>query len=74
VARLEQELEQLARERVEQEHSLAAPETYRPEARAGLQIALARQAELVRLSATAEAAWIEASAGLEAAMAGNPKS
>jgi hypothetical protein len=41
---------------------------YRPEARAGLQSALARQAELARLSAQAEAAWLEASAGLEAAM------
>src|SRR5712671_1895603 len=73
VARLEQELEQLARERVELERSLAAPETYRSEARAGLQRALARQAELVRLCATAEAAWIEASAGLEAAVGDNPK-
>jgi ATP-binding cassette, subfamily F, member 3 len=69
VVRHEQELERLARERVELEHALAAPEMYRPDARAGLQAALARQAELSRRCAEIEAAWFEASAGLEAAIA-----
>jgi ATP-binding cassette subfamily F protein 3 len=69
VVRHEQELERLARERVELEHALAAPEMYRPDGRAGLQAALARQAELSRRCAEIEAAWLEASAGLEAAIA-----
>ena len=69
VVRHEQELERLAKERLELERVLAAPEIYRPDARAGLQAALARQAELSRLCAETETAWLEASAGLEAAIA-----
>ncbi len=69
VVRHEQELERLARERLELERALAAPEMYRLDARAGLQLALARQAELSRLCAATETAWLEASAGLEAAIA-----
>ena len=69
VARFEAQIAALARERTALESILAAPDIYRLEARAQLQAALARQAELVRLSAAAEAAWLEMSTRLEAEVA-----
>jgi len=41
------------------------PELYQPTGRVRLQAALARQAELARLNAQAEAGWLEASSALE---------
>ena len=67
IQKFEQQLAVLARERVELEARLANPEFYQPEARAELRIALARQAELTRLGDETEAAWLSASAELEAA-------
>jgi ATP-binding cassette subfamily F protein 3 len=65
VQKCEQQLEQLARERGLLEQQLAAPELYLPAARAKLQTALERQAELARLNAQAEADWLAASSALE---------
>ncbi len=67
VQKLEQQLEKLAREAAELELKLAAPTLYLPAARAQLKAALERQAELKRLSAQAETAWLEASSKLEVA-------
>ena len=69
VQREEQKLDKLARERAELERQLAAPELYEPAARARLRALLARQKELQRQSAEAEAAWLEASSQLESAVA-----
>jgi ATP-binding cassette subfamily F protein 3 len=65
VQKYEQQLEQLARERAALEQQLTAPELYQPTGRVRLQAALARQAELARLNAQAEAGWLEASSALE---------
>ncbi|MDE2252270.1 MAG: ATP-binding cassette domain-containing protein [Gammaproteobacteria bacterium] len=65
VQEFEQQLEQLARLRSGLEQQLTDPELYQPDGKARLQAALARQAELARLSAEAEAGWLEASNALE---------
>jgi ATP-binding cassette subfamily F protein 3 len=65
VQKYEQQLEQLARERAALEQQLTAPDLYQPAGRAQLQAALARQSELARLNAQAEAGWLEASSALE---------
>jgi len=67
VSRHEADLAVIARERVELEARLADPELYRPEARSELQSALSEQARLARLVRDTEAAWLAASAELEAA-------
>jgi len=65
VQKYEQQLEQLARERAALEQQLTAPDLYQPAGRVRLQAALARQTELARLNAQAEAGWLEASSALE---------
>jgi ATP-binding cassette subfamily F protein 3 len=65
VQKYEQQIEQLARERAALEQQLTEPELYQPAGRVQLQVALARQAELARLNAQAEAGWLEASSALE---------
>jgi len=69
VQKHEQDLERLARERTQLEAQLASPQLYLPASRKALQTALARQAELVRLTAQVEAAWLDASSRLESAAA-----
>jgi ATP-binding cassette subfamily F protein 3 len=63
----ESDLEALARERIELEARLAAPELYQHAARAQLRAALLQQAELLRRVREAESAWLAASSELEAA-------
>ena len=65
VQKCERQLDALARERTALEQQLAAPELYLPDARAKLQAALARQAELARLQSQAEDGWLAATSALE---------
>jgi ATP-binding cassette subfamily F protein 3 len=65
VQKYEQQLEQLAHERAALEQHLTVPELYQPAGRERLRTALARQTELARLNAQAEAGWLEASSALE---------
>ena len=68
VARCEQELERLARETTDLQARLATPDLYRDDARETLRELLQKQTELTRATQETEAAWLEASEQLEAAM------
>jgi ATP-binding cassette subfamily F protein 3 len=68
VTQCEQELERLARETAEVQSRLQASDLYSDEARDALRQLLQKQAELARATQHTEAAWLEASEQLEAAM------
>ncbi len=68
IARFEQELERLAQETAEVQQRLGEPEAYSDAARDILKQLLQKQADLKRATAQAEAAWLEASERLEAAL------
>ncbi len=68
VARCEQELERLAQETADVQSRLAAPDLYSDDARDRLRQLLQKQAELARATQQTEAAWLEVSEQLEAAM------
>ena len=68
IARFEQELERLAQETAEVQQRLGEPEAYADAARDILKQLLQKQADLKRATAQAEAAWLEASERLEAAL------
>jgi ATP-binding cassette subfamily F protein 3 len=72
VQRCERELEQLAAQRTALEARLADPELYLANAHATLRAALAEQVALAGRTAEVEEAWLAASEGLEAAVAGGP--
>jgi ATP-binding cassette, subfamily F, member 3 len=68
LARSEQELERLAQETADIQKRLAEPDIYADCARGTLKQLLQTQADLKRAMEKAEAAWLEASEQLEAAM------
>ena len=68
VARHEQELERLGRETADLQAQLASPDLYRDDARERLRELLQKQTELTRATNATEAAWLEASEQLEAAL------
>ena len=68
IAGFEQELERLARETVDVQSRLAEPDLYSDAARDTLRQLLQKQTDLKRATEKAEAAWLEASEQLEAAM------
>src|SRR4029077_9397676 len=59
VTRCEQELERLARESVDVQSRLAAPDLYSDDARDALRQLLQKQTELARATQQTEAAWLE---------------
>jgi ATP-binding cassette subfamily F protein 3 len=68
IARCEQELERLAQETADLQTRLAAPGLYCDGAREALRELLRKQTELARATQETEAAWLQASEQLEAAM------
>jgi ATP-binding cassette, subfamily F, member 3 len=68
VTKCEQELERLAQETADVQSRLAAPDLYSNDARDTLRQLLQKQADLARATQQTEAAWLEASEQLEAAM------
>jgi ATP-binding cassette, subfamily F, member 3 len=61
-------LERLAQETADVQSRLAAPDLYSNDARDTLRQLLQKQADLARATQQTEAAWLEASEQLEAAM------
>jgi ATP-binding cassette subfamily F protein 3 len=68
IAGFEQELERLAQETADLQSCLAAPELYSDDARDRLRLLLQKQADLARATEQTEAAWLQASEQLEAAL------
>jgi ATP-binding cassette, subfamily F, member 3 len=68
VARCEQELERLAQETADLQARLADPDLYLDDGRETLRELLKRQGDLARATGHTEAAWLQASEQLEAAM------